>query len=95
MPGLAGAFAGLGRQQALLHDDLGRLRILFQVLGQVVADGRVDDAFDLAVAELGLGLAFELRLGHAERDDGREAFAAVVAAGHEVLVEVRPSCRRR
>ena len=89
LPGLAGAFAGLGRQQALLHDDLGRLGILFQVLGQVVADGRVDDAFDLAVAQLGLGLAFELRLGHAERDDGRQALAAVVAAGGQVLVQVR------
>ena len=72
-----------------LDDDLGRLRILFEILGQVVAHGRVDDALDLAVAQLGLGLALELRLGHAERDDGRQSLAAVVAAGDEVLVEVR------
>ena len=87
LTGLAGAFAGLGRQQPLLHDDLRRLRVLFQVRGQVIAHGRVDDAFDFAVAQLGLGLALELRLGHAERDDGRQALAAVVAAGGEVLVQ--------
>ena len=46
---------------------------------------RVDDAFDLAVAELGLGLAFELRMGNAAADDGGEAFAEVFAGGDEVL----------
>ena len=60
--GLAGRFAGFGRQDALADDDLGRLRVLFQVLGQEVAHRRVDDAFDFAVAQLGLRLAFELRV---------------------------------
>ena len=82
------AFAGLGGQQALLHDDLGRLGVFFQVLGQEVAHRRIDDALDLAVAQLGLGLAFELREGHAHGDHGRQALAAVVAGGNEVLEEV-------
>ncbi len=47
----------------------------------------VDDALDLAVAELGLGLAFELRVGDAEGDDGSQTFAEVVAGGDEVLEE--------
>ena len=83
--GFAGAFASLGRQQTLVDDDLGGLGILFQVAIQVIAHRRVDDAFDLAVAELGLGLPFELRLGHAQRDDGREPFAEVVARGDQVF----------
>ena len=64
---------------------LADLGVFFQVAIQEIADGRVDDAFDLAVAELGLGLAFELRLGHAQRDDGRQPFAEVVARGDQVL----------
>ena len=86
--GLAGALARFGRQQALLRDDLGRLGILFEKAIEEIADGRVDDAFDLAVAELGLGLAFELRLGHAQRNDGRQAFAEILARGDQVLEEV-------
>ena len=85
--GLAGALAGLGRQQPLLHDDLGRLGVLFEEAAQEVAHRRVDDSFHLAVAQLGLGLALELRLGHAQRDHGREPFAEVVAAGNQVLEE--------
>ena len=84
--GPCGAFAGLGGQEAFIHDDFGGFGIFFQVLAQVVAHGRVDYAFDFAVAELGFGLAFELRLRHAEGDDGGEALAAVVAAGDQVFV---------
>ena len=35
---------------------------------------------DFAVAQLGLGLAFELRVGELDADDGGQAFADVVAA---------------
>ena len=72
-----------------MHDDAGRLGVLLEEAGQVVAHRRVDDAFHLAVAQLGLGLPLELRLGHAQRDHGREPLAAIVAAGNQVLVEVR------
>ena len=94
--GLAGGFAGLGGQQALLaRSTLAVLGFSSRYLREEVADGRVDDAFDLAVAELGLRLAFELRLrARGSDDDGGEAFAEVVAGGDEVLEEVLPSCRR-
>ena len=87
--GLARALAGLGGQLPLLGDDAGRLRVLLQVAGQVVAHRRVDDPLDLAVAQLGLRLALELRLGHAKRDDRGESLAAIVAGGHQVLVNAR------
>ena len=85
--GLAVLLAGLGRQQPFLHDDLGGLGVLFEEAGQEVAHCGVDDSFHLAVAELGLGLALELRIGHTERDHGGEPFAEVVAAGNQVLEE--------
>ena len=83
--GLAGRFAGFGRQQTLVDDDLGDLGVFFQVAIQVIAHGRIDDAFDLAVAELGFGLAFELRLGDAQRNDGRQAFAEIVARRDQIF----------
>ena len=60
--GLAGRLAGFGRQHGLGDHQLGRLGMLFQVLGQEVADHGVDDAFQLGVVELDLGLRFELRV---------------------------------
>ena len=84
---LAGGDAGLGGEEALVADRLGGLGVLFEELGEVLAEERVDDAFDFAVAELGLGLAFELRMGHAATDDGGEAFAEIFAGGDEVFEE--------
>ena len=54
----------------------------------MIADRRVDNAFDFAVAKLGLGLPLELRFGNAGRDDRRQAFAEILARGHEVLEHV-------
>ncbi len=69
----------------LLQIALGGLGVLLEELAEVLAEERVDDAFDFAVAELGFGLAFELRMGDAATDDGGEAFAEVFAGGDEVL----------
>ena len=52
--------------------------MLFQIIRQLLPDDGVDDTHHLIVAELGLGLAFKLRLRHLHRDDGGEAFAEVV-----------------
>ena len=53
---------------------------------ELVGHGALDEALDLGVAELGLGLALELRLAELDGDDGGEALADVVAG--EVLVLV-------
>ena len=54
-------------------------RVLLEVVAELLVDQRLDEALDLAVAELGLGLPFELRLGNLDRDDRGEPFADVVA----------------
>ena len=55
-------------------------------VAELVGHGALDEALDLGVAELGLGLALELRLAELDRDDGGQALADVVAG--EVLVLV-------
>ena len=41
--------------------------------------GLLDDVLDLGVVQLAFGLALELRVGEAHRDDGGQALAHVVA----------------
>ena len=60
--------------------------MLFQVERQLVADDALHHGLDLDVAQLALGLAFELRVGQLDADDGRQALAHVVA--HQVGVVV-------
>ena len=68
---------------AFLDDPPGDRGVFLEVRAEFLVDDGVDDALDLAVAELGLGLAFELRVGHLDADDGGQAFADVVA-GHRL-----------
>ena len=53
--------------------------VLVEVLAEAVGDGGLDLALDLGVAELGLRLALELRVGQLDADDGRQSLADVVA----------------
>ncbi len=84
--GLAGGLAGLGGELGLGDDLLGGLRVLFEELRELVVDDLGDDPLDLAVAQLGLGLALELGVGHPDADDRGEAFLEVLAGDLQVLV---------
>ena len=75
---LAGGVTGLRSQHHLIYNLLRILRILFQIVGQHLAHHLVHDTRHLAVAQLGLGLSFELRFRHFHGDDGRKTFAEVV-----------------
>ena len=62
--------------------------MLLEVIGEHAAHGLGYGLGHLLVAELGLGLAFELGLHDLDADDGGEAFAEVVSADVELeLVE--------
>jgi hypothetical protein len=84
--GLAGGLAGAGGLEGLAHDDLRDLRMLFEVGGEAVVDEGLDEALDLGVAQLGLGLALELRLQELDRDEADESFADVVAGDRDLRV---------
>ena len=57
-----------------LADDLSRdRRVLFEIRAELVVDDRLDDALHLGVAELRLGLAFELRVRNLDADDRGQA----------------------
>ena len=59
---LACRLACAGRGKAAVEDELGDLRVLLQIVRKLLADQRVDDGSHFAVAQLGLGLAFKLRI---------------------------------
>src|SRR5207249_9582442 len=59
---LAGGLPRLGGSHALVDDLPRRRRVFLEGLGELVIDDLLDQALDVAVAELGLGLPFELRL---------------------------------
>ena len=61
---------------------------------ELVVDDRLDDALDLGVAELGLGLAFELRMRNLDADDRGEPLADVLA-GDALLQVLREVVLRR
>ncbi len=71
---------------AFCDDLLGRGRVLFEELAELVVDDLGDDPLDLAVAQLGLGLPLELRVGHADADDRGEPFLEVLAGDRQVLL---------
>ena len=53
---------------------------------QLLVDDLGDDPLDVAVAQLGLGLAFELGVGDADADDRRQTLLEVLAGDLEVFV---------
>src|SRR4051812_1412832 len=68
-----------------LADDLARVGgVLLEELGELLVDDRGDEALHAGVAELGLGLALELRVGELGRDDRGQPLADILA--REVLV---------
>ncbi len=67
--GLASRFAGQRSFGGPRHDSFCVGRMFFEVLAELVIDYGRDQAFDLGIAELGLGLPFELRLAQLDTDD--------------------------
>ena len=60
-------------------------RVLIEVGHQPVVNDRVDDAVDLGVDELHLGLRFEARIRQLDAEDADQTFAHVVAGNGRIL----------
>src|SRR5579862_4970727 len=84
--GLAGRLAGARGLNRLGDDLLPVARVRLEVLAEGFADDRLDDALDLGVAELGLGLPFELGLRQLDRQRRGEALPDVVALDGKLAV---------
>ena len=84
LAGAARGFTGAGRHDRLLDDLAGDVRVFLEEGGEAFADDGVHDALDFAVAELGLGLAFELGIRDLAADNGGEPFLHVLA-GHGLV----------
>ena len=78
--GLAGRSAGPRGIYDLGDDHFCDRRILLEIVAELLVENSFDEAADFTGSELGLRLTLELRLRQLDRDDGRQAFAAIVAA---------------
>ena len=83
---LARRLAGPGRADRLLDDVPRHRRMLLEEVAEVLVHHRLDDALDLGVAQLGLGLALELRLLHLDVQHAGEPLADVLAGEGEVFL---------
>ena len=90
LPGQLGLDPGLGGGQALLDDLVGLGGVLLEPVAELLVGGPLHQRLHAGVAELGLGLALELRVMQAHRDDRRDALADVFAleVGRLLLDEV-------
>ena len=77
--------AGARRVRRLADDRLRRVRVLLEPAAEVLVRGALHERAHLGVAELGLGLALELRIGEPHRHDRGEPLAHVVALERRVL----------
>ena len=78
-----------------LVDDQARLRrILLEKFSEPTVHGRLHEALDRRVAELGLRLPLELRVGELDRDDRGQALADVIALEVVLLLLQQPLLAR-
>ena len=85
LPRLLRGAARSRRVRSLADDRLGRVRVFLEPTAEVLVGRALYERAHLGVAELGLRLPLELRVGEPHRDDGGEAFAHVVALERRVL----------
>ena len=76
--GFPGRVARPGRVDGLADDLAGDGRVLVKIDAQGVVHRRLDEALHFAVPQLGLGLAFELRIAQLDAHDRGEALPHVV-----------------
>ena len=83
---LARGVAGVGGLDRLADHGARVGGVLLEELREPLVDGRLHEALDRRVAELGLRLPLELRLAELHRDDRREPLADVLALEVHVLL---------
>ena len=81
---MSGPWPSWPRPVPLCHDgllthSLGNGRVLFQEIGQLLADNVVHGCTGLTVAQLLLGLAFKLRFFHLDADNCGQTLADILA----------------
>ena len=87
LPGLLGGLPGPGGHKGLVQDHPPHLGVLLQEGLQLIGDQVVDESSDLAVAELGLGLALKLGVRQLHGDNAGETLPAVLAGDLLLVLE--------
>ena len=79
LAGLARGLAGAGGREHLVENRFRHRRVLVEEGHQALVNDRVDDAVDLGVHQLHLGLRFEPRIRQLDAQDADQSFAHIVA----------------
>ena len=87
-PGPAARRAGARRVDRFRYARAGDVGVLEQEAVELVDNYSLDDALDVRVAQLALGLAFELGFGNPNRDDAGQTFPGVFARDALALVSL-------
>ncbi len=95
LAGLACGHPGRCGVDRLADHVAGLVRVGAEPVPELVGHHPLHEALDLAVAQLGLGLALELRLAQLDRQDRGQALADVVAGEVLVLLLEQAACRAR
>ena len=66
--------------EGLLDQGFGNLWVGLEVILELLTSDFLNDTVDFAIGELGLGLAFEARLWHFNRNNRSQTFTSIVAA---------------
>src|SRR5699024_8697717 len=82
---LARCHTSLRRRHGLIYDGLGLSRVGINPVIEVLIDCTLNNALDLRVAELRLGLTLTLRLSTLERDHRCQAHTAVITCKAAIL----------
>ena len=93
---------GLGSEDDFVDDGLGFPWVFFEVSLQHIRNGLAHRRRNFRVAELGFGLALELRFRHLDADDGGQSFTEVIGADvklefvqHPARFRVLLQCQRQ
>ncbi|MCG3118401.1 MAG: hypothetical protein ALAOOOJD_00590 [bacterium] len=83
--GFAGGLTRARGEQTFFDDLAADRRIFFKIRAQTVVTNGFDDAAHFAVAELGFGLAFKLRLGNFDAQHRGQTFAHIIAGKLDII----------
>ena len=85
LTGFARSYASMRRGDGLVDNDLGLSRVGIEPVIKVLIDCALDKALDFRVTELGLGLAFELRIAHLDGNNSSKALTAIITGEVAIL----------
>ncbi len=85
LTGFPGRFTGLGGEHRFFNNFIGDARIFFKKSSEAFIDDRFYKSLDVAIAKLGLGLSFKLRIRHFTADDRDQPLTNIITRDTDIV----------